>query len=468
MIAVRNPRTGEIEAELAPPIEADLDRMAAHLRQAQLQHAGLSLADRAQALLAFADAAAHSEALVQALIADTGRVAIARLEVQAVVAIARRLALLADSTQMDYQGRSAFPQIEFETHNVPYPLVGVISPWNFPFLLAMIDALPALLAGCAVWVKPSEVTPRFVAPLMQIIDQLPLLSDLLRFCVGDGQTGEQMIARSDAICFTGSVPTGRKVYLACAHAFIPAFLELGGKDPLIVLPGADLDLASSIALRASVIATGQACQSIERIYIDQARAEEFIRILTIKAQAQRLSTTLGDGEIGPLIFSKQAEVLRAQLADATAKGAKVHCGGEIETHGGGLWLRPTVLSNVNHAMLVMTEESFGPILPVMAYASIEQAVTLANDSEFGLSAAVLGPLPLAKAVARQLHVGAVSINDAALTSMVHDVEKQAFKRSGLGASRMGLAGVSRFWRKQSLLIQTGVALPLEMLRETAP
>jgi succinate-semialdehyde dehydrogenase / glutarate-semialdehyde dehydrogenase len=405
---------------------------------------------------------------VQALIVDTGRVAIARLEVQAVVGMARRLAALADSISLNSKGRSAFPNIEFETQNVPYSLVGVISPWNFPFLLAMIDALPAFLAGSAVWVKPSEVTPRFVAPLMQIINQLPLLSDLIRFCIGDGQTGEQMIARSDAICFTGSVTTGRKVYLACAHTFIPAFLELGGKDPLIVLPDADLELASSIALRGSVIATGQACQSIERIYIDQERAEEFIRILTIKAQAQRLSTTLGVGEIGPLIFFKQAEVLRAQLADAKAKGAVLRCGGEIETHGGGLWLRPTVLSNVNHSMSVMTEESFGPILPVMAYASLEQAITLANDSEFGLSAAVIGPLTQAKAVAAQLQVGGVSINDSALTSMVHDVEKQAFKLSGLGASRMGLAGVSRFWRKRSLLIQTGAALPLEMLHETAP
>jgi succinate-semialdehyde dehydrogenase / glutarate-semialdehyde dehydrogenase len=289
---------------------------------------------------------------------------------------------------------------------------------------------------------------------------------VLHIVPGGADVGAAIIANSDAVCFTGSVATGKKIYRACAERFIPAFLELGGKDPLIVLPGADLERASDIALRASVIATGQACQSIERIYVHELDITAFLTLLVRKARALELSTTLGKGQIGPLIFSKQAQTIQTHIDDALARGASLHCGGRIERHDGGYWAPPTVLSGVNHTMLVMREESFGPLMPVMSYRYLNEAIHLANDSAFGLSAAVLGPNEAdAIAVAQQLNVGAVSINDAALTSFVYDVEKQAFGDSGLGASRMGISGLSRFWRKKSLLIQNGPAFPLAMLNE---
>jgi acyl-CoA reductase-like NAD-dependent aldehyde dehydrogenase len=248
---------------------------------------------------------------------------------------------------------------------------------------------------------------------------------------------------------------------------IPAFLELGGKDPLIVLPSADLDAAVTAALRGSVLATGQACQSIERIYVARPLFDAFVERLAAAAAACRLNwPDIQAGDIGPIIFEKQALILQAHLDDAYAKGARVLTGGVLETHGGGLWLRPTVLTNVDHGMKVMTEETFGPIMPVMAFDTVDEAVALANDTLFGLSAAVMaGSLDEAEAVGRRLQAGAVSLNDAALTSLFYEAEKHAFGLSGLGGSRMGAAGFQRFLRRKALIANMGGPAPLSAFAE---
>jgi succinate-semialdehyde dehydrogenase / glutarate-semialdehyde dehydrogenase len=468
MIELRNPRTGAIDARLQPDDTAELIKTSNTLRDKQRQWQSRPATERATILLQLADLLAVDVSVCDALVVDTGRRAVSDLELSSTINLIRRWATQAPEILAHKSaGQSALPSIRFESTGVPFALVAVISPWNFPLLLSMIDTIPALLAGCAAWVKPSEVACRFVAPLTTLIARIPELAQVLRFEIGAADTGTQMIQRADALCFTGSVTTGRKVYEACAKRFIPAFLELGGKDPLIVLPDADLDIASDIALRSSVIATGQACQSIERIYVHATQHSEFIRLLTEKAE--RLSLTFPDprqGQIGPLIFAKQGETIAAQLNDARAKGAIIHTGGVLEDHGGGLWIRPTVVSQVDHQMQLMREETFGPIMPVMAYQSIEEAITLANDSEFGLSASVVGTdLKICEQVALQLDVGAVSINDAALTSLVYEAEKQAFRLSGLGASRMGSMGVLRFLRRRALIWQTGAPLPLGMMDE---
>ena len=213
----------------------------------------------------------------------------------------------------------------------------------------MLDTIPALLAGCAVLVKPSEVTPRFVAPLMASVREFPELAAVLAIVTGDGQTGAALIEQVDAVCFTGSVATGRKVAEACARRFIPAFLELGGKDPVIVLDSADPDRAAAVVLRASVQATGQACQSLERVYVHERVAAAFLERLVARADAVPLNyPDSRRGQVGPLIFARQAEIIAGQLADAVAKGARILTGGTIENHGGGLWLRPTVVTGVTH------------------------------------------------------------------------------------------------------------------------
>lgn len=468
-IPVRNPRTGETDAWITPPTLSELDEIAARLRGAQSAWAAESIEARMERLKRWADAIETDQyAIAKALEADTGRRRVAMLEVQGAIASIRGWAVSAPqlAPKADWAAGRSNAHLKHTGQYVPYALVGVISPWNFPLTLSLIDAIPALAAGCAVIVKPSEVTPRFVEPLMRTIDQAGL-SDLLVFTPGAGDTGQAIIERSDLVCFTGSVPTGKKVAAAAAANLIPAFLELGGKDPLIITESADLDLTVTAALRGSVLSTGQACQSIERIYVPASVHDAFLEKLVPAADAVRLNwPDIEAGEIGPLIFARQADIIAAQIEDARAKGATVHTGGEVETHGGGKWLRPTVISGVDHSMTVMTEETFGPVLPVMAYDGIEQAVRLANDTVYGLSAAVFaGTLEEAEQVARQLDAGAVSLNDAALTALFYEAEKQSFKASGLGPSRMGAAGLTRFFRRKALIANTGAPLALEAFRE---
>lgn len=457
-IAVRNPRTGKIDYWITPPTTNDLAELCNGLRNAQVDWQREGLEARIEALQQWKQAIqAHREELIQALVADTGRLDVSVLEVDSFLGSLDRWCRLAPDLLQGEERNTAIPFIRIQQTAVPYGLVGVISPWNFPLLLSTIDTIPALLAGCAVVVKPSEIAPRFVEPLMQTIASVPTLQSVLAYIVGAGETGVALIEQVDLICFTGSVATGRKVAVAAAQQFIPAFLELGGKDPAIVLESADLELATSAILWGSVVNTGQSCLSIERIYVADAILERFVDQLVAKAKPLELAyPTVEDGQIGPIIAERQASIIADHLEDAIAKGAIVHCGGKVEALAGGLWCRPTVLTNVNHSMQVMTEETFAPIMPVMSFSTIEEAIALANDTLYGLSAAVFaGSEAEAIAIAHQINAGAISINDAALTAIMHEGEKNAFKLSGMGGSRMGGAALKRFMRKKALLIKTG-------------
>lgn len=471
MIAVRNPRTGQADHAILPLDRQAIDRLAAELRARQEAWAAKTAAERAASLRALGAAIArHKAAIAAALTTDTGRRAISWIEVEGTLRTFERWAGVAPDLIARATGEtraSATPGIEISTRLVPYPLIGVISPWNFPLTLALIDAIPALAAGCAVIIKPSEVAPRFIRPLaaaLAEVDEVPIA-----VIEGDGATGAALVEAVDYIAFTGSVATGRKVAAAAAAAFIPASLELGGKDPMIVLADADPVWAARIALRASVVNAGQACQSIERVYVARAIAEPFVAALVEAAKAVRLNADeIGAGEIGPFIYAAQAAIVQAQIDDAVAAGARVLAGGTVETIGGGLYLPPTVLADVTPAMAVMREETFGPVIPVAVFDTVEEAVALANGGGYGLSAAVLAGsagAADAEAVARRLAAGAVSINDGALTTMVWDAEKSSFGASGLGPSRMGDSGLLRFFRKQALLRQTGHALPITAYAE---
>ncbi|WP_029013474.1 aldehyde dehydrogenase family protein [Niveispirillum irakense] len=468
-IPVRNPRTGLIDHHIHAADSAAVAATAQHLRRGLAGWRAMGLAGRAAALEAFSQAlAARAGEITNALATDTGRQRIAGLELDGVRgAIAGWIAATPGLLPEGWVAGRGNPAINHAPHWVPYHLVGVISPWNFPLTLSLIDAIPALLAGCAVMIKPSEVTPRFARPLADAVAAAGL-SDVLAIVQGDGKTGQALVDAVDCVCFTGSVATGRKVAVAAAQRLIPAFLELGGKDPLIVLEGADLDAAVTAALRGSVLATGQACQSIERIYVARRLYADFVSRLAAAAEKARLNTPdISQGEIGPIIFDRQAEILRHQIEDAVARGARIVTGGVVEDHG-GLWLRPTVLVDVTHEMAVMREETFGPLLPVMVFDDVEQAIILANDSQYGLSAAVFAAdTDQAAAVGRRLVAGAVSLNDAALTALFHEAPKQSFRDSGLGPSRMGLDGYTRFFRRQALIAQTGHPLPLAAFAEDA-
>ena len=468
-LTARNPRTGAPDYSFDVPTPAEVVTACNRARAAQPAWADLGFSGRDAVMARFAtELAARRASLQAALEADTGRRRISRQEIDSVIgSIAGWTALAPTLMPHGWAVGRAMPRVRHAPNWRPYGLVGVVSPWNFPLLLGMIDAIPALVAGCAVVVKPSEVTPRFVEPLREAIAATPGLEAVLQILPGDGETGQALIDQIDCICFTGSVATGRKVALQAAGRLIPAFLELGGKDPMIVLADADLEAATDAALRGSVLSTGQACQSIERIYIERPMYETFVRRLVEKAAAVQLNwPNINAGEVGPIIFARQADILAGQIEDARSKGARVLTGGEIEHHGGGLWLRPTVLADATHEMAVMCEETFGPIMPVMAFDTIDEAVTLANFGDYGLSAAVFaGTLDQAEAVGRQLEAGAISLNDAALTAVFYEAAKQSFKASGIGPSRMGADGLARFFRRQALIANTGQPLPLSAFRE---
>lgn len=466
-IDVTNPRTGQVDYAITPVSLDELSRTVTSVRSAQPAWAALSLDDRAQALASLGAAVAASDQLRSALETDTGRRAIAGVETSSIPGmIERQIAdarlVLEDPGELP----SGFSHIAVQNQLVPLGVVGVISPWNFPLLLSMIDSLPALIAGCGVVLKPSEVTPRYLEPLQRIIDEIPLLRPVFRGVYGDGEVGAALIDHVDAVAFTGSVRTGRKVAEAAAINFIPAFLEMGGKDPAVVLPSADVGKTAATILRASVAATGQACQSLERVYVHRSIHDSFVEALV--AEAAGVELTVGDpdvGHIGPFIFPRQAEVVESHIADAVAKGAKIEAGGEIVREGGA-WCPPTVLSGVTHDMLVMTDETFGPVIPVMAYDEVEEAVRLANDTRYGLSASVFaGDEAEALEVAGQLEGGAVSVNDGSLTAMVHGAENDTFKQSGLGRSRMGPSGVRRYFRQKAIMINRGESAPIQAYGE---
>jgi acyl-CoA reductase-like NAD-dependent aldehyde dehydrogenase len=463
-LKARNPRTGVEDYEFSPPTAAELAARCQALRAAQPDWWSDGMAHRVAVLSRFADALErHKDPIVKALAIDTGRVPIAAGELMAAARNVRRWCERAPAIAITGERESkVMPTLRIGHQLVPYPLVGVISPWNFPLALSLIDAIPALLAGCAVMIKPSEVTPRFVEPFIAAVRDVPELARVLDMVAGGRETGAELVANADAICFTGSVATGRKVAVAAAEHFIPVFLELGGKDPALVLASADLDKAADAILRGSAMATGQVCLSIERVYVDAAVHDRFVDLLVEKSRRARFNyPDIMQGNLGPMIFDKQADIVDDHVEDAVKKGAVIRCGGKTQNLGGGRYAPATVLTNVNHQMKVMTEETFGPIMPVMAFRTTDEAVQLANDTVYGLSGAVFaGTLDEARAVAERINAGGMSLNDACLTRETYEAEKNSFGLSGAGGSRHGDAGLLRFYRKKALLMQTGAPAKL--------
>ncbi len=469
-LKVRNPRSGDYDYEIEV-VDADrIATLADTLRAAQPDWRDRGVAARIETMQAWKAALTEAaDDIVEALATDTGRRTLTRGEVFGVIGmIDRWCALAPELMECDERPSATLPNVALQRQLDPYPLLGVISPWNFPLLLSFIDAIPALMAGCAAIIKPSEVTPRFVAAVAPTIEKVPDLHQVLRFITGDGSSGAALVGNVDVVAFTGSVATGRKVAAAAAEAFVPVFLELGGKDPAVVLPGSDLGRATTSILRASVANAGQACQSLERIYVHESQYDEFVDLLAEKARASRLSYPDPQaGIVGPLIFDKQAGIIEAHLEDALAKGAIVKTGGEVLHQDGGYWVEPTVLANVDHSMQIMTDETFGPIMPVMSYATIAEAATLANDTQYGLSGAVFAPdEQQAIEFAARLEAGGISINDAGMTTMTFEACKQAFKLSGMGPSRMGPTGLTRFFREKALYLNRGDVTPIEVQAES--
>lgn len=462
MLAVRNPRTGSADHSIPVSSAGEVAEKAARLRENQRAWEAMGVGARCGVMARWLGAVKESAmAIGEADAVDTGGCHTSYL--QGFITMGNIGGWLEDAPKafaaLDWDGMSsAMPSVQVESQVVAYPLTGVISPWNAPLMLALLDAVPALFAGSAVLLKPSEVTPRVIEALFETVRQVPELAGVFDYVTGPGEVGQAVIQQADTICFTGSVPTGRKVAVACAERLIPCNLELGGKDPCIVTENADIDRATTAVLRGAVYATGQVCYSIERVYVHESIHDEFVAQLAEKAKAVRLNAeNPRAGHIGPFTFAPQAEIVARHIADAKAKGAKVLTGGEVEDIGGGLYLRPTVITGVNHDMEIMQDETFGPCIPVMAYSTAEEAIDLANDTPFGLTASVIaGDAEEAKAIGRQINAGGIFLQDTFLTfAKSRTFGSDSFGWSGYGAPRMGLEGLHRFLRRKSLLTQTG-------------
>jgi succinate-semialdehyde dehydrogenase/glutarate-semialdehyde dehydrogenase len=456
-LQVRNPRTGKTDYVITPCERDQLESRCRELRAAQPEWRALGVEGRAKAMLALCDAVDRQyEAILEALCVDTGRYEMSVAEIEGLKGITRMRCATAAEALAEASGGSSDPTLRFQQQHVPYELVGIVSPWNYPLILCMIDAITALLAGSAVAIKPSEVTPRFIQPFRKAIGEVEPLRDVLDVFEGDGETGAAIVDLTDTLVFTGSVPTGRKVQERAASQFKSVFLELGGSDPAVVLDSAEPDFAAEIVVRGSVENSGQLCCAIERVYAQRGVYDALCKRVTARMEALRMNVDdIRQGELGPIIFARQAEILRAQLADALAKGAKILTGGRIVEHNGGLWCEPTVLVDVTQDMAVMRDETFGPIVPIMAFDTEEEAVRLANDSAFGLSAAVIGEEGKAVAIGGRINAGGLWINDFdTMGGVGARAEKTAFGCSGLGGTRYGYGGFRRFLRKKAIVIRS--------------
>ena len=461
-LAVRNPRTGAADHSLALATPADVAAKAAALRAAQPQWEAMGVHGRCGVMARWLGAVkARAMAIGEADAVDTGGCHTSYL--QGFITCGNIGGWLEDApaafAALDWHSMStAMPTVRVESQVVAFPLVGVISPWNAPLMLALLDAIPALFAGSAVLLKPSEVTPRVIEALFESVREVPELAAVFDYVAGAGDIGQAVIAEADTICFTGSVPTGRKVAVACAERLIPCNLELGGKDPCIVTETADLERAATAVLRGAVYATGQVCYSVERVYVHESVHDQFVALLVAKAAEVRLNAdNPRAGHIGPFTFAPQAAIVLRHIEDAKAKGALVLTGGELEEIDGGLYLRPTILTRVTHEMEIMQDETFGPCIPVMAYTDTEQAIALANDTHFGLTASVIaGTEEEALAIGKRINAGGIFLQDTFLTfAKLRTFGSDSFGWSGYGAPRIGPESIRRFLRRKSLLTQTG-------------
>lgn len=334
----------------------------------------------------------------------------------------------------------------------PYGAVAVIAPWNYPILLTFTPLVAALLAGNTVIVKPSEVTAATGQLMERIVNRVPELRPFVRFVHGDGHTGAALVAsKPDLIFITGSIATGQKVTEAAAHDMIPVITELGGKDAMIVLDDADLKEAARWGTNGAFYNTGQTCVSIERVYVVESVYDAFLHEATLAAKQTMVGYSPERNNIctvGPFTFRRQPEIVQRQLDDALNKGAEIVVGGRIE----GMFMEPTVMVNVDHSMELMQEETFAPIMPIMKVKDEAEAIRLANDSRFGLSASVWSSdKDHALHVAMQLEVGAVMINDTIVHFTLPRVPIGGVKQSGNGRVH-GKADLLQFTQTRSYVV----------------
>jgi acyl-CoA reductase-like NAD-dependent aldehyde dehydrogenase len=458
-IAVENPATGEVIARVTDLDASAVAEMARRGRAAQPAWEALGFEGRGRVLLrAQRWLLDHAERVIETIVAETGK---AWEDAQAAelaygAGAFGFWAKEAPRYLADERVRSASVFVKGKRLVLryrPLGLVGVIGPWNYPLTNSFGDCIPALAAGNSVILKPSEITPLTSLLLADGLRECGLPEDVFQVATGRGATGEALIDAVDMIMFTGSTETGRKVMTRAAQTLTPVALELGGKDPMIVLSDADLERAANAAVYYSMLNTGQTCISIERVYVEAPVYDAFVAKVTDKARALRHGAPAGPGtvEVGAMTHGPQVDIVERHVEDARAKGARVLVGG-ARGAGPGQWFQPTVLADVDHDMVIMREETFGPTLPIMRVADADEAVRLANDSPYGLGASVFsGDAARGEAIARRLETGSACVNDALVSYYALELPMGGAKASGMGY-RHGPGGIRKFTQHQALLV----------------
>ncbi len=458
-IPVENPATGEIIATVPDLSADDVRAMAAKARQVQPGWEAMGFEGRGRILQrAQRWVIDNRDRITDTIIAETGKTYedVQLAEVAYGAAAFGFWAKNAEKYLGDEKVSSSNLFVKGKKLKVrwrPLGLIGVIGPWNYPLTNSFGDAIPALAAGNAVILKPSEVTPLTSLLMAECLEECGMPEGVYQVATGRGATGSALIDEVDMIMFTGSTRTGKKVAVAAAERLIPCSLELGGKDPMIVLRDADLERAANTAVFYSMQNSGQTCLSVERVYVEAPVYDEFVQKVTQKVSALRQGRAAGPGsvEVGSMTFPPQMDIVEGHVADAVSKGAKVLVGGK-RREGEGIFFEPTVLTDVDHTMDAMTEETFGPTLPIMKVEDAEEAIRLANDSIYGLGGSVFSKdLEKAEAVARRVNSGAVCVNDAIINYVALELPMGGAKESGLG-TRHGANGIRKYCQTQTILI----------------
>lgn len=341
----------------------------------------------------------------------------------------------------------------------PLGVIGIISPWNFPWATPLDEVAMALMAGNAVVLKPSELTPLTALKIKSVFEKAGLADGLLQVVTGDGSTGAALIgAGTNKIMFTGSVATGKRVAEAAANYLIPVVLELGGKDPMIVLEDANIENAARGAVWGAFANAGQACASVERCYVHESIADRFTKAVVAETKRLRQSADK-QGDIGSMTSEQQLRTVERHVYEATARGATALTGGERVPDTPGPFFPPTVLTNVNHDMDVMTEETFGPVLPIMTFKTDDEAVRLANDSIYGLTASVwTSNIDRGKSLAERIDAGTVMVNEVLYTHGIAQTPWGGVKQSGYGRTH-GRAGLLELVNQHHIHVNRIASMP---------
>jgi succinate-semialdehyde dehydrogenase/glutarate-semialdehyde dehydrogenase len=441
VIVTTNPATGEVLAELASASAGDVHAAVLRAKAAQPQWQATAVSDRIAGLRRFQQRLNEQRDSVASLICrEAGKPAAEALatEVLVVLDAAEFCIRHAHRFLRDQplpHGNLAMKTKRGKLLREPYGVIGIVAPWNYPFSIPAIETLAALVTGNAVVLKPSEFTPLVGLELQRLLHAAGLDPDLMQVIVGEGPAGAALIESPvDKLIFTGSVATGKRVGEAAARRLLPVVLELGGKDPMIVLDDANLEIASSGAIWGAFMNCGQTCLSVERCYVHRSLYEPFLEACRTKIAKLRVGNGIdSEVEIGPMIHERQLQMVEGQVQDAIVHGARLLAGGKRLNELGPNFFAPTLLADVTTQMRLMKEETFGPVLPVAPFDSDEEAIRLANDSEFGLAASVwTRSRSRGEAMAAKIKAGTVMINDMISCFGIAEAPHGGFKQSGIG------------------------------------